>query len=224
MVRAGDVSTEFCGGTHIDNTGKLGLFKIVSESSVAAGVRRIEGVTGTGVLDYIAASDALVSSLVGVLKLNSSKDVLSKVSAIISENKELSREVADLKSSMAAASAQDLISSAVSVGPVKLVTSSVPDVAGGDLRSMADSAVASDASLVCVFASVSGDKLSFACACGPEAVAAGAHAGNLVRGVAAVAGGSGGGKPDSAMAGGKDASKVDEALVAAASLLADMVG
>ncbi len=223
VVKAGDVSTEFCGGTHIDNTAKLGLFKIISESSVAAGVRRIEGVTGTGVLSYISSQDALISGVAGALKLNSTKDIESKVTALVAELKEAQKTVADLQGQMAAASAKDLLGSAISVGPVKLVASRVDGVAGGDLRKMADSAKDADDSIVAVFASVAGDKLSFACACGAAAVAAGAHAGNLVRGIAAVAGGSGGGKPDSAMAGGKDISKASEALAAAESILSGML-
>ncbi len=223
VVKMGDFSTEFCGGTHVDNTGRLGLYKIISESSVAAGVRRIEAVTGFGVLDYIATNDALISRTASALKVTSAKDLESKATAMSAEIKELQKKNEELSAELAANAAKDMLGDAKEIGGVKLVTSKVEGVQGGDLRTMADSAVSSDASLVAVFASVCGEKLSFACACGADAVAKGAHAGNIVRAVATVAGGSGGGKPDSAMAGGKDISKVDEALGEAENVLGGML-
>ena len=223
VVKMGDFSTEFCGGTHVDNTGRLGLYKIISESSVAAGVRRIEAVTGFGVLDYIAQNDALISRTASALKVTSAKDLESKATAMSAEIKELQKKNEELSAELAANAAKDMLGDAKEIGGVKLVTSKVEGVQGGDLRTMADSAASSDASLVAVFASVCGEKLSFACACGADAVAKGAHAGNIVRAVATVAGGSGGGKPDSAMAGGKDLSKVDDALQEAENVLAGML-
>ena len=223
VVKMGDFSTEFCGGTHVDNTGRLGLYKIISESSVAAGVRRIEAVTGFGVLDYIAQNDALISRTASALKVTSAKDLESKATAMSAEIKELQKKNEELSAELAANAAKDMLGDAKEIGGVKLVTSKVEGVQGGDLRTMADSAASSDASLVAVFASVCGEKLSFACACGADAVAKGAHAGNIVRAVANVAGGSGGGKPDSAMAGGKDLSKVDDALQEAENVLAGML-
>ncbi len=223
VVKMGDFSTEFCGGTHVDNTGRLGLYKIISESSVAAGVRRIEAVTGFGVLDYIASNDALISRTASALKVTSAKDLESKATAMSAEIKELQKKNEELSAELAANAAKDMLGDAKEIGGVKLVTSKVEGVQGGDLRTMADSAASSDTSLVAVFASICGEKLSFACACGADAVAKGAHAGNIVRAVANVAGGSGGGKPDSAMAGGKDLSKVDDALKEAENVLAGML-
>ena len=223
VVKMGDFSTEFCGGTHVDNTGRLGLYKIISESSVAAGVRRIEAVTGFGVLDYIATNDALIARTASALKVTSAKDLESKAVAMSAEVKELQKKNEELAAELAANAAKDMLGDAKDVNGIKLVTSKVDGVQGGDLRTMADSAASSDASLVAVFASVCGEKLSFACACGANAVAKGAHAGNIVRAVATVAGGSGGGKPDSAMAGGKDLTKVDEALAEAENVLVGMI-
>lgn len=222
VVKMGDVSTEFCGGTHVDNTGRLGLYKIISESSVAAGVRRIEAVTGTGVLDYIKKNDELIANTAAALKLSNVKEIESKAAQISAELKEAQKKVEELSAELAANAAKDMLGDAKEIGAFKLVTSKVDGVQGGDLRTMVDSAVAADENLVAVFASVCGDKLSFACACGTAAVAAGAHAGNIVKAVATVAGGSGGGKPDSAMAGGKDLAKVDEALAAAEAFLANI--
>ncbi len=223
VVRVDDFSIEFCGGTHADNTGKLGLFKIVSESSVAAGVRRIEAVTGTGVLDYIAANDLLIAKTAAAMKLTNIAELDRKAAQISAELKAAEKQVETLSAEIASMNARDMLGNAVDVNGVKLVVANVPNVQGGELRKMADSAKEADDSIVAVFASVSGEKLSFSCACGKDAQARGAHAGNIVKGVAAVAGGSGGGKPDSAMAGGKDIAKVDDALAAAAEILAGML-
>ena len=223
VVKAGDVSTEFCGGTHVNSTGKLGLFKIISETSVAAGVRRIEAVTGTGVLEYIERKDELIAKTAAAMKLANINELDSRAAQITAELKEAQKTVETLSAEMAAQNAKDMLGDAIDINGVKLVTAKVEGVAGGDLRTMADSAKEADANLVAIFASVAGEKVSFACACGIEAVKRGAHAGNIVKGVAAVTGGSGGGKPDSAMAGGKDATKIDEALKSALELVKGMI-
>ncbi len=223
VVKAGEFSTEFCGGTHVDNTGKLGLYKIISESSVAAGVRRIEAVTGTGVLDYIAANDELIAKTANAMKVSNIHELDTRAAALTTQLKAAQKEIEELNAKIAAASTKDLLSDAKQIGDIKLVVSRVDGVQGGDLRTMADGAKSADDSIVAVFASVCGEKLSFACACGADAVKAGAHAGNIVKGVAAVAGGSGGGKPDSAMAGGKEVSKVDEALASAEDVVRGML-
>lgn len=223
VVRVDDFSIEFCGGTHADNTGKLGLFKIVSESSVAAGVRRIEAVTGTGVLEYIAGNDLLIAKTAAAMKLTNIAELDRKAAQISAELKNAEKQIEALSAEIAEINARGMLDGAIDVNGVKLITANVPNVQGGELRKMADSAKDTDENIVAVFASVSGEKLSFACACGKEAQNRGAHAGNIVKGVAAIAGGSGGGKPDSAMAGGKDVSKVDDALSVAKSILADML-
>ncbi len=220
VVKASDFSVEFCGGTHVDNSGKLGLFKIVSESSVAAGVRRIEAVTGKGILKYIQENDMLIQKTAAAMKLTNVSELDKKASGLAAEVKTLEKQVEALSAELAEINAKNMLSDAKVIGNIKLVTSNVPNVQGGELRKMADSTAASDPQIVAVFASVCGDKVSFACACGADAVKSGAHAGNIVKAVAAVAGGSGGGKPDSAMAGGKDASKVDEALSSVEGLVA----
>jgi len=219
VVKMGDVSTEFCGGTHVDNTGRLGLYKIISESSVAAGIRRIEAVTGNGVREYINKNDELIQKTAAALKLTNVKELESKATQLTTELKEAQKKVEELSAELNANAAKDMLSDAKQIGAFKLITSKLDGVQGGDLRSMADSATASDENLVVVFASICGEKLSFACACGAAAVKAGAHAGNIVKAVALAAGGSGGGKPDSAMAGGKDLTKVDEALLEAENIL-----
>ncbi|MBP5459725.1 MAG: alanine--tRNA ligase, partial [Clostridia bacterium] len=222
VVCVEDFSKEFCGGTHVATTASLGLFKIVSESSVAAGVRRIEAVTGTNLLKYIEEKDALIAGAAAAMKSNLN-DIDRKAAQLPADLKASEKKVEELNKELAARSAQDMMGDAADLGAVKLVCSKVEGVNGGELRNMADSAKENGADLVVVFATVNGDKCNFACACGPEAVKAGAHAGNIVREVAKVAGGSGGGKPDSAMAGGKDSTKVDEALAAAADIIRSML-
>jgi len=223
VVKAGDFSVEFCGGTHVENTGRLGLFKILSEVSVAAGVRRIEAVTGTGVMDYMDRNNALLLKTAAALKLNNTAELESKALQLSQHLKEAQKQIAELEAELAALTAEGMLKEALDLGPVKLVCSKAENVNGGELRRMADSAKESSPDTVAVLASVADGKVNFACACGPDAVKAGAHAGKIVKAVAALTGGNGGGRPDSAMAGGKDAGKVDEALSAAADIVRDLL-
>lgn len=224
VVAAEDYSVEFCGGTHASSTGKLGLFKIVSEASVAAGVRRIEGVTGKGVLQYIEQNNALIASAASALKVQNIHELDKRAAQLQKELKAAEKQIAALNAELAANAAGDMMSNAIDLGSVKLVVASLQDVAGGELRNMADSAKESGANVVAVLASVSGGKVNFACACGADAIKAGANAGKIVKAVASIAGGNGGGRPDSAMAGGKDASKVEEALAATKDIVSELLG
>ncbi len=223
VVKAGDFSVEFCGGTHVDNTGRLGLFKILSESSVAAGVRRIEAVTGTGVMNYIAENNALLQKAAAALKLNTVTELDTKAAQLAQHLKDAQKQVEALQAELASLQAAGMAQNAIDLGPVKLICNQVENVSGGELRQMADSAKEAGLDTVAILASVADGKVSFACACGPEAVQAGAHAGKIVKAVAAIAGGNGGGRPDSAMAGGKDAAKVADALAAAESIVKDLL-
>lgn len=223
VVSADDYSVEFCGGTHVDNTGKLGLFKIISEASVAAGVRRIEAVTGLGVIQYISRNNELIAKTAAAMKLTNVSELDQKAAQLSKELKTAEKQIEALNAELASIAAQNMMGNAKTIGAVKLIVNKTEGVNGGELRKMADSAKESGADVVAVLASVDGAKVSFACACGPDAVKAGAHAGNIVKAVASIAGGNGGGRPDSAMAGGKDASKVEEALAAAEGVVADML-
>ncbi|NLL63800.1 MAG: alanine--tRNA ligase [Ruminococcaceae bacterium] len=223
VVKIEGYSIELCGGTHVDRTGTLGLYKIVSESSIAAGIRRIEAVTGTGVLKYIEEKNALITKTAVAIKLSNINELDLKVAAMAASLKAAEKQVEELSAKIAAASAKDMLGEAKDVKGVKLIVSKVDGVQGADLRTMADTAKETDENIVVVLASVSEGRLSFACSCGKAAVTKGAHAGNLVRAIAEVAGGGGGGKPDSAMAGGKDVSKIDEALEATEDLLLKML-
>ena len=225
VVSAGDFSVELCGGTHADNTAKLGLFKIVSESSVAAGIRRITAVTGFGVLKHIENDERIMQSAAAAMKLGNVAELDKRAATLAAEVKAKDREIAELRSEISALKAGSLMDSARQVGGVRLITAEVEVSNPGELRSMCDTARDNGADIVAVFAGVNKEKgtLNFACACGADAIKLGAHAGNIVRETAKIAGGSGGGKPDSAMAGAKDASKADEALAAVDSIVSAML-
>lgn len=225
VVSAGDFSVELCGGTHADNTAKLGLFKIVSESSVAAGIRRITAVTGFGVLKHIENDERIMQSAAAAMKLGNVAELDKRAATLSAEVKAKDRELAELRSEISALKAGSLMDSARQVGGVRLITAEVEVSNPGELRSMCDTARDNGADIVAVFAGVNKEKgtLNFACACGTDAIKLGAHAGNIVRETAKIAGGSGGGKPDSAMAGAKDASKADEALAAVDSIVSAML-
>ena len=223
MVKMGDFSTELCGGTHCDNTGKIGLFKITSESSVAAGVRRIEAVTGLGVLKLMAQKDALIAETAAELKVPNPADLSKRANQLVVDLHNARKEIETLNSKLASSKLGDILASAKQVGAVKLIATKLSDMQLDAARALADDIKANHADVVAVLAVAAGDKLNFIAVAGKDAVAAGAHAGKLVGAVAAATGGKGGGRPDSAMAGGKEISKIDEALALAETTLASML-
>ena len=212
VVSMGDYSVEFCGGTHLTNTAQAGLFKIVSESGVAAGVRRIEAVTGIGVLDVLNDAKETVAKIAETIK-SGVHDVEIKAQGLVDENKNLKRELESLKSKMANSSVGELADNAITVKGIKVIAHRLADgldmnalrAAGDNLKQKLDCAVI-------VLASASDEKVNIISMATAEAVKLGAHAGNIIREVAKTCGGGGGGKPDSAQAGGKDASKIQSAL------------
>ncbi len=222
MVKMGRFSTELCGGTHCNNTGKIGLFKIVSESSVAAGVRRIEAVTGYGVLKLMASRDKLISDTAAELKVQNPMDIAKKANAIQGEVASLKKEIESLNSKIANSKLAEVLANCTGVGSVKLVTKSL-DMEIDVARSLADKIKADCPDTVAVLAINSQGKLNFIAVAGKDAVSAGAHAGKLVGLVASVTGGKGGGRPDSAMAGGRDIDKIDVALASAYESLLGML-
>ncbi len=222
VVKVGDFSTELCGGTHVNNTGELGLFKIVSESSVAAGVRRIEGVTGFGVLDYIAKNTALIKNAAAAMKLANVSELDKKANALMSDLKAKEKEIEQFRAELSQLKTGDLMSNSVDVNGVTLISTTVEGVNPGDLRSMCDK-VKENADAVAVICGINGSSANFACACGANAITKGAHAGNIVKNVSKLAGGSGGGRPDSAMAGTKDISNINAAMDAVKDILAEMI-
>ena len=212
VVNMGGYSVELCGGTHLDNTAKVGPFRIVSESSVAAGVRRIEAVTGLAYMADAAKTRDLVGAACTAVKVKNPADLADKLNAQLEEIKQLKKEIEQFKAKEASGAVDQMLSSAKTVGSVKVITAKLPGADAGKLRQTGDVLRDKDASVVAVLASLNGDKLSFLAVCGKDAVKAGIKAGDIVKHVCAICGGSGGGKPDSAMGGGKDPSKMDEAL------------
>ena len=222
VVAAADTSVELCGGTHVDNTAKIGLFHIVSESSVAAGVRRIEAVTGNGVLNVLYSSIALANDTATVLKAQNTNDIAKRATAVMDELKETKRLLEKAEAKLAGGKLDDILAKAVMINDIKVAVAKI-DGTADDLRKMTDTVKAENDDTVVVLAAVNGEKLTFSAACGKVAISKGAHAGNLVREIAKICGGNGGGKPDSAMAGGKDASKLEEALLTVPAILKEML-
>ena len=214
VVSAGDFSTELCGGTHVSNTGNIGLFRVISESSVAAGVRRIEGVTGFGVTSFIDDCEKTIYDTAAALKIANVQDLTVKATAVFADLKQKEKEIAELKAEIANIKAGEVFNNAEEVKGFRVITADLGEADSSAIRSMLDSSKDKGDNIVAVFAGKQTEKgtCSFGCYCAPGAVKNGAHAGNIVKQVAAVAGGKGGGKPDSAMAGGKDISKISEAL------------
>ena len=225
VVKAGDFSTELCGGTHVSNSGKLGLFKIISESSVAAGVRRIEGVTGTGVLSYIDSINSLVANTAQVLKVSNVADLEKKASSVMGEIKAKDDEIKALTSELTEIRSGSMFDNAQEIDGLTLITANAGEVSVDELRQLCDKAKSTGENVVAVIAAVNSAKGSanFAVSCGKEAVAKGVKAGDVVRAVAQKAGGNGGGKPDFAMAGAKEIDKIDSALAAANEIVSSLI-
>lgn len=223
VVRVDDFSIEFCGGTHVDNTAQLGLFKIITETSVASGVRRIEAVTGINTLRLLESNLATIREASAALKLNNPNELVRKCSAMAVELKEKDRAIEQLNAQLAASKIDGLFAGAKLVKGVRVITAAFSDTSPNALRTMCDRVRDQAPNCVAVFAAVNEGKLTFAATVGKEAQQCGVHAGNVVREVAKLTGGNGGGRPDSAMAGGKDLTRVDEALAAVQGIVSNMI-
>ena len=204
-------SVEFCGGTHLDNTAKVGVFHISSEFSVASGVRRIEATTGKVSLEVMNRNQAMLFEAAAVLKAKPT-ELREKAEQAMNEMKGLRQLVAKFKDKEAAGDAERFLLASKEVGGLKVLTATVPGADGNRLRQMGDLMRGREPKLVAVLAAVNDGKITFLASCGKEAVARGVKAGDLIKQVSAIAGGSGGGKPDSAMGGGKDVLMLDNAL------------
>lgn len=214
MVKMGNFSTELCGGTHLDNTAKVGLFRITSEASVSAGVRRIEGITGLGVLRYIKENEKLIGDTARELKANNPAEIAKRAAQLQNELKAAKAEIAELEAKIARAQTADILDGAVDIGAIKIVTRKTEGMPVDAARGICDELKANNPSIVAVIATNYEGKLNFVCSCGKDAVAAGAHAGNILKKISAIAGGNGGGRPDNATSGAKTADKLADALAA----------
>ncbi len=211
MVKMGDFSTELCGGTHLDNTAKAGLFKIVSESSVAAGVRRIEGATGTNVLDLYYSENDLIINTAKILKANNPLEIAKKAEQLQGEIHELKKTIDELNSKIASAETSKIEEKISAVGAYKAVFCEMPGMAPDALRTAGDKLKDKYSDIVAVLYSAQPGKISLAAVCGKDAVKNGANAGMILKTISPILGGGGGGRPDSAFSGGKDISKIGDA-------------
>lgn len=219
VVNVPGVSLEFCGGTHVKNTSNIGLFKIVSENSVAAGVRRIEAVTGTGVLSLIDEYKDTIDKAAAAIKAPNASELAAKCAAVATEIKDLEKQIAELNSKLASGQLDAVLDNAKAYKNVRISSVKLSGVKPDVLRTMGDQIKDKAPDIIAVLVSDS----SMLCVSGKEAVAAGAHSGKIVQKIAAITGGKGGGRPDNAMAGIGDVSKVDEALAALENVVAEFV-
>lgn len=211
MVSMGDFSIELCGGTHLKNTAEVGLCKVLGESSIGSGLRRIEAVTGKGALDYIRSKDEQLEDIAVTIKA-SSADVLHRLETMLKDYKELEKESETLKSKLARLEVEGMLNNVVKIDDVNLLAakSSVKDM--DSLRNMLDLLRQSIESGVIVLAASSEDKVNLVASVTKDLVPMGLHAGKMIKEIASIVGGSGGGKPEMAQAGGKDVSRIQEAL------------
>ncbi|MCX7714131.1 MAG: alanine--tRNA ligase [Clostridia bacterium] len=222
VVKMGDYSIEFCGGCHLSNTSQAGLFKILSESGVAAGTRRIEALTGYGVLSYISERDELICRTAEILKANHN-EIDKKAENTIQEMKQARKELESLKAKLANSRADDILSGRKTISDVDVVCARIDGMPAGDLRTMGDSIKEKLGCGVVVLASNAYDKITFIAMATKQAVEKGAHCGNIIREITRAAEGSGGGKPDMAQGGGKNADKIDSALALVDGLIKDQI-
>ncbi len=211
VVSMGDVSKELCGGTHLTNTAKIGGFVIISEGSVASGVRRIEAVVGKENLKLTVHNSQLLRKAAAALKTTPS-ELYPKMEQMMKETKELRQQMDQMQSKLLSSDAERFLYAAKQVEGLNVITATLNNMGAGSLRKIGDMLRDKDEKVVAVLSSVIDGKITFNAVCGKEAVKAGIKAGDLIRTVTAITGGSGGGKPDSAMGGGKDPLMLDNAL------------
>ncbi|MDR7870046.1 MAG: alanine--tRNA ligase [Tissierellaceae bacterium] len=211
IVSMGDYSKELCGGTHVKNTSNIGLFKILSEGGIASGVRRIEAITGISVYEYLNELDNEIDNISHALKANRN-NILEKAQSLTDEIKSKDKEIEELKRKLASDISQDIINSAKEINGIKTIAYKVENMDIDSLRNLGDEIRDKIKSGVVVLASINNDKITFLAMATKDLNKEGISAGNIVREVAKVTGGNGGGRPDMAQAGGKDITKVDEAL------------
>ena len=222
VVAAGEFSKELCGGTHVANVGQIGLFKIIAETGVAAGVRRIEAVTGTNAIKYMEDKQRILKEACSSLKC-SEKDILNKISSQGAEMKAKDKEIAELKSKLTQGAEGDILNSAREINGVKAVAYALEDVDGNALRDLADKIRNKMNSGVVVLVSKVGDKVNLVSMATKDVLEKGIHCGKIIKEVAAVVGGGGGGRPDMAQAGGKNPAKIAESVEVAYEIIEKLV-
>ena len=223
VVNMGGKSIELCGGTHVDNTAKIGPFRITGESSVASGVRRVEAITGKAYLREMEAVNRRMYAAAEVLHAKPA-DLIAKAKGFTAELKEARQNVERMKEKILHSDVDRFLYASKNIGGIKVITTTRTDLEAGDLRKLGDFLRDKDPDTVAVLATATESKVTFVAVCGKNAVAKGICAGDLVRAVSAVTGGKGGGKPDSAMGGGSEVLKIDDALAIVDDFVADKLG
>ena len=223
VVNMGGKSIELCGGTHVDNTAKIGPFRITGESSVASGVRRVEAITGKAYLREMEAVNRRMYAAAEVLHAKPA-DLIAKAKGFTAELKEARQNVERMKEKILHSDVDRFLYASKNIGGIKVITTTRTDLDAGDLRKLGDFLRDKDPDTVAVLATATESKVTFVAVCGKNAVAKGIRAGDLVRAVSAVAGGKGGGKPDSAMGGGSEVLKIDDALAVVDDFVAEKLG
>ncbi len=223
VVSAGEHCVELCGGTHVTNTSHIGLFKIVSESSVAAGVRRIEAITGANVMVHLNELSRQLELTAGILKAPIG-EVVTKATSVMNAVKEQERTIEILNERISSMRIKDLFSDAVEVNGVKIITAALNGSTADGLRTLGDRVKDAPEAVVGVFSSIVGEKATLLAACSKKALDKGAHAGKLIKELTAMCGGSGGGRPDSAMGGTPNVFQVDEVMAKAGDVIATQIG
>ena len=223
VVNMGGKSIELCGGTHVDNTAKIGPFRITGESSVASGVRRVEAITGKAYLREMEAVNRRMYAAAEVLHAKPA-DLIAKAKGFTAELKEARQSVERMKEKILHSDVDRFLYASKNIGGIKVITTTRTDLEAGDLRKLGDFLRDKDPDTVAVLATATESKVTFVAVCGKNAVARGIRAGDLVRAVSAVTGGKGGGKPDSAMGGGSEVLKIDDALAIVDDFVADKLG
>ncbi|MBP3587555.1 MAG: alanine--tRNA ligase, partial [Clostridia bacterium] len=220
VVKMGDYSLEFCGGTHLSNTAKVGPFRILSEASVASGVRRIEAYTGKEVLKQMEKMNQTIIDAANVLK-TTPHDLIQKAHATVAEMKEMKQNVDKLKDKLFSGEIERTLFAAKEIKGLKVVTVTRSDIETNDLRKMGDFLKDRSADVVALLAAVQGEKITLNAVCGKNAIAKGIKAGDIIKNLAPICGGKGGGKPDSAMGGGSDVLKLDDMMAALDNFVAE---
>ena len=223
VVNMGGKSVELCGGTHVDNTAKIGPFRITGESSVASGVRRVEAITGKAYLREMEAVNRRMYAAAEVLHAKPA-DLIAKAKGFTAELKEARQNVERMKEKILYSDVDRFLYASKNIGGIKVITTTRTDLEAGDLRKLGDFLRDKDPDTVAVLATATESKVTFVAVCGKNAVARGIRAGDLVRAVSAVTGGKGGGKPDSAMGGGSEVLKIDDALAIVDDFVAEKLG
>ena len=221
VISIGDFSKELCGGTHVKNSGEIGLFRIVSESGVASGIRRIEALTGNNAIDFIDEKSKLLYEVSSILKC-SEKDIVHKINMKIDELKNKDKEISSLKKELSKGLEEELLSSVKEIDGIRFVTAVVNDIDTNSLRDLADKIRYKLKSGVVVLGSTNGTKVVFIAMATKDVVSRGIHCGNLVKEAALVTGGGGGGRPDMAQSGGKNTDKISDAIAKVEELIASM--